>query len=749
VKDNMNTSGIRRGLALSAVMALAASGTSLLAPAAFAAPGALRLVATSDDGSVLDFDEYAAGDVSVQVTDSTNAGADVDDAQDLRYHWTITPFDGSPASIRVPATGTDTQTAEVNGEFVVPLPGQQESGTYALVAELGPDAQGGNAIASRTVLTLKVGHAQVVFDESPWRAPAGDDAPVAGRLQLEDGTGLPARVLDLGLARGTAGTDLDADAGFVPEPPTAGLVTSRAVTTGADGTFEVVVSDPAEDGQGTELGGVVTAVTGTTTGVGDAGASATLALDLVSETPPAGTTMVIGDLGAGTPGLPLASQVTITAPDNTYDADPGTPGLQGDGDTDRDPVVGQLYTLAIDKGFFSTGSEKLPSVAGEPAGNLESLGRSLSGLTDADGEVSFHAAIERDAGFDDDGLVTATVTATAGELSGTTEAGWDTANALNGGEVRIVLSPAAEQDAAVNPALEGNRTYYDVFTLDQFGNRVGTQSVPIAFSGDLDDYDYSEDFVTSDFDSAGDLWLVSFEAGAIKLTGTWDAPTYLYDDGSGAASAGGSAPVTGTATASFYALSFDRSTFTIGSSPSGVVEVGTAVTETVRVLDQRGNPVRGYRVDFFRAGPDAAGNGEPRATRVTNAQGKAFYTFVGGSVGRARISVQVTDGTRLRNLTDVVTFGAPVQARLRGANNGRAADSLTVIAPRVAAGARVTLFKIVRGARVALSTRRLDASGRVRFSVRDRNRGRATTYVADVRSTSQSVADTSNARRVR
>ncbi|MCW2852770.1 MAG: hypothetical protein JWM84_2434 [Nocardioides sp.] len=744
----MNTSGIKRGLALSAITALAASGAVLLGPAASAAPGDLKLVGASEDGPAFDLDEYAAGDVTVTVTDSVGGAVDVDDAQDLQYYWTLTPFDGTPATLRLPATGTDVQTAEAGGEFVVPLP-SQEPGTYALSAGLGPDALGAKAIASTTVLTVKAGEAQIVFDESPLLAPAGEDSPVAGSLELEDGAGLAGRVVDLELVRGTAGNDPAADAGFLEDPPTGTLVPTRQVTTGPDGAFSVVVSDPAEDGQGTELGGSVLADTATTAGVGDADAGATLPLDLVSETLPPGGTMVIGDLGSGTPGLPLSSQLLVTAPDDTFDSDDSQPGLQGDGDTDRDPVVGQLYTLDLDKGFFTTGSEELPSVPGEPAGNLESLGTSLSGLTDADGLVDVATGIERDPGFDDDGLVTATVTATAGDRTETAQADWDTAMALNGGKVRIALSPASEQDAAVNPALEGNRTYYDVFTLDQFGNPVAQQSVPIDYSGDTDNFDYSEDFVTSDFDHSGDLWLVSFQPGAIKLTGTWDAPTYLYDDASGAASAGSSALVTGSATAAFYELDFDRSRFSVSSSAPGVVAVGSAVTETVRVLDQRGNPVRGYRVDFFRAGPDAAGNGEPRASRVTNAQGQAFYTFVGGAVGRARITAQVTDGLRLRTLTNVVAFGAPINARLSGANNGRAADVLTVKAPKTAAGARVTLYKVVKGKRVAVASRRLGATGQVRFTAKDRNRGQATAYVAEVRATAKTVADTSNTKRVR
>jgi hypothetical protein len=61
----------------------------------------------------------------------------------------------------------------------------------------------------------------------------------------------------------------------------------------------------------------------------------------------------------------------------------------------------------------------------------------------------------------------------------------------------------------------------------------------------------------------------------------------------------------------------------------------------------------------------------------------------------------------------------------------------------------VTLYKVVKGKRVAVASRRLGATGQVRFTAKDRNRGQATAYVAEVRATAKTVADTSNTKRVR
>ncbi len=740
----MNLHTTHRRLASTVCTTLAAASLPLLALApATAAPGTLSLVATSADGAAFDLDEYAAGDLTVQVTDSIAGPVDVDDAQDLQLVWRITPFDTAAPVVRLPVTGADVVTDDVAGEFVVPLPAGQEPGSYALFARLVADPGGNNSIPITKILTVATGDAELAFaDADPLLTQAGADRPVTGTLALEDGTGLPGRVLDLAFTRGTAGSDPAPDAGLLPELPATSPILARQVTTGADGSFAVVLSDPAEDGQGTELGGSLAADTATTPDVGDAGAGSTLAIDLVGTTAPAGSTLVASDLGAGTPGQALTGTITVTAPDDTYDTDPGTPGVQGDAGTDPDPVEGQLYDLALDHGFFTTGDEELPSVVGDPAGNLVDLGQSLTGVTDADGQVSFAVGIERDRDFDDDGLVTATASSTAGDLSGASVAEWDSTDPLNGGGVAIVRSPKTEQVGPVDPALVGRRTYYDVFTLDQFGNRVAGEPVDLTYAGDLDDWDYSEDFLVSDLDRAGDLWVVSFEAAAIDVTGTWTAPTYTYVDAAGTAATGTDVDLSGSASSEFYELDFDASSFSVKSSAKDVVEVGSTVSETVKVVDQLGNPVRGYQVKFFRFGPDSS-DGEPKLTRTTNGRGEATYTFVGTEVGRAKLTATVSDGVNSVTLTDNARFGAAIRVKVSGDGAGKKADQVRVKAQRVAAGAKVRLLRVTRKKTTTVVRGRLDSRGNVTLVAPDRNGRRKTTYVAAVRSTSSTVAATS------
>ncbi|WP_161972398.1 Ig-like domain-containing protein [Glaciihabitans arcticus] len=736
-----------RALGLGVAVALAISVVPTAGAVAAKAPVRLFLAASSTDGAAFDFDEYVDGDVAVQVTNSAKAGVDVDDARDLKYFWTIKPFAASAAVVRVPATGTAVQTDDVLGKFAVPVPQGQASGTYTLTAAISA-GKSGSALVTGVTRALKVGNAVSTFaDASPLRAEPGTTRTLKGSLKLEDGTGLAGRLIDLGITRGTVGSDLDADAGFVPiagDP----VQDTLQVATLPTGEFSALLADPTEDGQGSELGDVIHAATATTPDIGNAGATpVSLAVDYVwNTTSPRGTSATIYPLGGGTPGESFSSALEITAPDDTFDADPA-PGMQGDQDTDRDPVAGQVYAITLDHGFFTTGHGPLPSVVGTPAGDLEQLGTTLTGITGPDGQIPFKVGMARDAGFDDDGNVTATVTALVGGVTQTRSAVWDSTNPLNG-RVSVALSAESEQDNPVDPTVSGDSVNYDVLALDQFGNRAGRHLIELAYTGDIDNWDYSDDSKLSDFTAASDIWLTSFDPATITATGTWeDAPTELYIDAAGSSQAG--TDIAGDATsASFYNVDFDASTFTLTSSATDVVRVGTAVTQTVRVVDQLGNPVRGYEVDFFRYGPDKV-SGEALDTGTTNARGEASYTFIGTKLGRALVTATVTDGLGSQELNVAVRFGSAVTARLVAGKGGKGADRLTVTAASVAPGTRVELYRVVSGIHTRVAVGKLGGSGKAQFTIKDRNANAYTSYVALVRSTPKTVADYSGTARIR
>jgi len=353
----------------------------------------------------------------------------------------------------------------------------------------------------------------------------------------------------------------------------------------------------------------------------------------------------------------------------------------------------------------------------------------------------------RDTGFDDDGKVTATVTATVGGLTPTKSAQWDSTNPLNG-QVSVVLSSKSEQDNPVDPAVAGDRANYDVLALDQFGNRAGRELIEIAYTGDIDDWDYSDDSKLADFTAASDIWLTSFRPATITATGTWEAaPTELYIDSAGT-SESGTATATDSTSASFYEVDFDASVFTLTSSATDVVKVGTAVTQTVRVVDQLGNPVRGYEVQFFRYGPDKV-SGDALAYGTTNARGEASYSFIGTKLGAATVTAMVTDGLGTQELRTVVRFGSLITARIAVGKGGKSADQLTVSAAGVPSGTRVELYSVVNGTRTLVGAGQLSRAGKVKFIVKDRNSTAYTSYIALVRSTPKTVADFSSTVKMR
>lgn len=455
---------------------------------------------------------------------------------------------------------------------------------------------------------------------------------------------------------------------------------------------------------------------------------------------PGDTLTLSAPSGVATPGKALTYTATLTSSTGTVQA-------------------GKDVTLSVDHGFFTDGKESVPSVVGAPAGNLHQLGSSLTATTDSKGQVTFEVGIQRDAGFDDDGKVTSVVTATADGATGQGNAAWSSANPLNG-SVEVALSPTSRQEQPVAPAVSGDRVWYDVFTRDQFGNPVDGQSVDLDFSGQRTDFDYSEDSVTSDLAREGDFWVTSFVPGDLVVTGLWTTPSYTYSSTTGSASAHAPADVSGATAASFYDVDFNASSFSLVPAIPGDVAVGSTVTETATVVDQRGNPVRGYEVKFFRFGPDSGGGSDQRADRITNNRGQASYSFVGADPATAKVTAVVSDGVHERTLTSEVRFRYPVSVSLAAATakaaktegaDGADVDAMTVHASKVAAGAKVAVYR-AKGSKlkhVKAEGVKLDDAGNVTFAVPDTNGRRKTKYVVVVAATSTTFAATSDRLKLR
>lgn len=717
------------------------------------APAPKSLDGNSADGDAFDNDEYSSGDITVQVLDQK--GNEVDSTgQALQYYWIFTPTGGGTVE-RTPATGTLPGTPTANaGEYVVELPSdyQTQSGTYELFAGLTADPLGNDPIPASKVLTVKAGEATITYDEaSPEQALAGTTEVVDGQLTLPDGTGLPNRQIDLTYTRGT-GTDASPDSGFVQSNGTIGLGIS--VKTAADGSFSVTVKDPAETPQGTELdnkinGGTVDSNFNGVTGLdGNAGAPAPAnhEVDFVANLTPGTVAISPVDDTATRPGEAVNYSVTVMSADQ----DSTTP------DAERIPLANQEVTLTIDHGFFTDGSADPAAAEGADAGELKSLGQSITVQTNGSGVATFKVAIERDAGFDDDGLVTSIITAKAGAVTDTEDQHWTSANPLNGGKVRLEFSPDAMQQSGVLPkAPVDDSVYMDVFAEDQFGNLVGGEHVTISENGanasiDTDAAGAASTDVVTDFAFDRDVTADATAAGDQKVTATWVTETLKYNASKVATP--GTETLTDDLTVEWYEVDFSKSSFSLTHSGDGSEPVGATVVETYKATDQFGEEISDLYVSFFRSGPDNLQDGDGNFNGFLGQDGVIEYVYQGAKAGTATVTAVGRDGgasesiVPAANRTDSVTFGGttrqPIQAELRLKNQADGDDVAKVNAPSAAAGAKVKLFKIKKdGTRVLLAVKTANAKGNAKFVVNDTKPGKVTTYKAKVGATAKTFAD--------
>ncbi|CAN5359967.1 hypothetical protein BH09ACT12_BH09ACT12_24960 [soil metagenome] len=133
---------------------------------------------------------------------------------------------------------------------------------------------------------------------------------------------------------------------------------------------------------------------------------------------------------------------------------------------DGSPVEGETVTLSVDSGYF-TPLANLPEVP-------EDQGQTITVTTDQDGIASFKIAIGRDTGFDDDGQVISTITATAGGISDTEDQLFVSSEPLNGSEVDLVQFGSVVADSAS----------FDVMAYDEFGNPVEGETVTLTDDSD-------------------------------------------------------------------------------------------------------------------------------------------------------------------------------------------------------------------------------------------------------------------------
>ncbi|GAB2765196.1 hypothetical protein GCM10027020_16930 [Nocardioides salsibiostraticola] len=716
---------------------------------------ATTVTATSKDGNAFDVDENAAGDLQVKVTDQNGAGAP---NQTVSYSLSIVPFVAPVPPATTPAPTTGQVTTGANGVANIPFT-NKGNGTYTLrtfVEKNGtPGQQEGDL--SGADLVFKAGDSSLTFDDAPTvNKISGTTATFGATLKLSDGTPLPGRLV--GFTYAPTGNSIVAAQGDQPAGTTRSSATTAQATTGANGGVSVAVTDPASP-NAAELNNKLDADTLSNT-IGNAAEDAPdLDVDFVRNNPAGDATVVVKTDNIGKPGEATSGTVTVT---EDADNNPATA---------KTPVPdGQAVTVTIEGEAFFTDGRLAGGATGDDA-QLDNDGKSKVLVVDGgNGQATFQISVGRDAGFDDDGMAESTVTGKAGTFTGSDEQVFNSANPLNGGEVSLELTP--NQNVPTTPARTGDSVAYDVFTTDQFGNRVGNEPVTITDSSATAT---TSGNATSDFDADGDFTVTDTAEETVTLTASWTQTTTTYSVATPANSAPTATnPATGTETLKdtadqvFFEANFDDFNFEIEQIPDGDVKVGSAVTEVVTVVDENGNPVQGLNVAFIRSGPGDQQDGDANDFDQTNQNGQAFYTFTGTEAGTAQISAVITENapkTGRTIISDDVTFvgepggpvvnqpKTPIAAQVNGQNNGAKNDRVRIKTTPSAGNARVKLFTRAKngfsGRKVLLKETRLNGNGRKTFVRPDNNGNAITKYWVVVRGTDTTKRDRSNTKKLR
>ncbi|MEP7736261.1 hypothetical protein ABKW28_01280 [Nocardioides sp. 31GB23] len=707
-------------------------------------PAEDSLVANSENGDAFDLDEVDGDDFTVQITDQ-NDGDIAELGRTVSYYWVLTPFDGTPATQRFPATGTSTALTDNNGEATIAFPttATDDEGTYELFAELEENGLGQGGIDNAKVLTVKAGEAEVEFDGAePLTGEAGGDIAVSGELVLDDGTGLPGREVQLDYT----GDDAKFD------QPTGADNATIVLTTGDDGSFSATLDDVAATGnnaQGSEDG----TIDATTNDVDDEGgdadnpnATGSVDVEFAKTTAPAGTTVNITGLANTKPGVATTGSVQLA--NSTAGAD----------------LENIVVTLTVDgDSFFTDGT--YVGEEGDQGGDLKDLGQTITLTTDNTGKTpNFQVGVEGSEDFNDDGLAEDIVTATVSTGSDTEDVDYSSANPLNPGELMIDFTENQPELTNVELPLAPvtDDTRYEVTATDQYGNMIDGATVNLSANNGGD---VSETSVVTDVSNPPAFELSSDDEADVTPTGSWTATTTELN-AAGAPVAGAPETVTEDGpTTEFYEVDYANSTYTLAQQGDENRPVGSTVIMDYTALDQNGEPIE-FNVDFFRTGPDEFGDGESNNGNFTGEDGKTSYVFQGASKGTATVTAigfDLDSGEAVpeSQVTDTVTFGpggggqVPVEAIISASSNGPKKDVVRFQVDDAAEGATVKLFKI-RGKKSEGNKRLVQVredivpeGGTLTFKVADRNGNKKTRFIAKVSATEATEKAKSNTQKPR
>lgn len=479
------------------------------------------LVASAVDGySDFDLDEVTGaenGDDFVATLKDQNGGPIA--GQPVEYSWHFVPSGGGAATDTAFASAGSTNA---QGQVAIPFPAAGAAGTYTLNVRR-PNVNG-TGLLNGTPVTVDVAESEITFEGgNSVNAPVNGSTTITGTLALVDGSGpLGGRTVALTYAPGSG------DASFAATQPsgtTRTSATQATAVTAADGTFSVTLTDPTVPPNVTpvpETGTLTAVATGLNTGdVTPGPADATDSIAVRFQQP-----ATVGRIDIGTQVLaPAGTNVTKAGPGVPVDLDITVYGTDNDANPANDPKLGDVpVEVTVDKGFLSPNAESTTDLtlaadhddAGDLWGYFQNDGADETVDTGdagaALGSAGVVAAIEKDAGFDDDGLTDLTVTVKAGSVTKTETITYDVRALLN------ATDPSFER-AAGEPAGDvtaGDELDFQLYVHDQFGNLAGDGLARVSDDSPVADFDTDE---------AADTTLTDFTNSGPGVTAFSDAPT--------------------------------------------------------------------------------------------------------------------------------------------------------------------------------------------------------------------------------
>lgn len=719
--------------------------------------------------------------------------------------------DGAPVVTQTTLAATD---ASGNTTYTGVNPqadfGDDNAGTYKIDAYVNnngtPAPDAGDAIAAP--LTIESDRAYTKWNSGTTAQAANGTTTVqTGSLVLPSGAKLAGRTITLDLTRTTdvdpstpgnqPGNAILAPQAQQPAGTTRGSDLQASAVTNAAGEFAVAVTDPAAP-NGQELNDTLSAsnsaleitpandATDDLDGTNADGRSydlffglGLLDLDFLRSLTPARVEIHRGFAFSTNDGLP--AQIGTAA-----QLQPGSLGAGNVSAYNADNVLldDVSVQLTIEQGEFVNPSalyEGTPT-PGAPV-DFKGVGKTITVSTGDSGQGIFLANIERNAGFDDDGLVQDNITATVGTNTDEHDLTWSTQfTPLNPRATSpLVVELSEDQESTILPKARAGNTGvagnpyggtgqtvdYDVETYDQFGNPTSqplnvTDNSPLATATGV-----ASAYVLNQPAVQATATTTTSQVIEVELQG---ARTYRYIDNPSNSAFNPAAPQANlvsqpveiqdtTDAIAWYALDYaaSRATMTLGQQGPDTVPAGSAVTEVLTALDQEGQAITGMPVGFLRVGPSDDGDSDGNANDFTNESGQAFYDFAGNVAGTATVNAVIYNDQGIRQYTvgpDNVTFtgtqpGGPakISPKATGKDKGRR-DQITVKATK-AFGATVQLFKFVNGKRSLVKTSSLNAQGVKVFTVADKNGSKVTRYFAVIKATARTKSGTTSIVRVK